>query len=60
MAIQTCLLVARQIPDRSKGSEGILPKAAPKVISKTSSPIRGMHPMEGSPQAKIQVRSQLG
>eukprot|EP00971_Amphidinium_carterae_P290494 5767640-Amphidinium_carterae.1 len=38
MAISTCLLVARQIPNRSEGSEDSLSKAAPKIVSTTTSP----------------------
>eukprot|EP00971_Amphidinium_carterae_P276033 5477454-Amphidinium_carterae.1 len=60
MAIQTCLLVARQISDRPEGSENGLSKAAPKVVSTTTSPVWGVYPLEGSSQAEIQVRSQLG
>eukprot|EP00971_Amphidinium_carterae_P094231 1865338-Amphidinium_carterae.1 len=60
MAVSPCLMVERQIPNRSEGSENCISKTAPKIISTTSSPIRGVHLMEGSPQAEIQVRGQLG
>eukprot|EP00971_Amphidinium_carterae_P212981 4227095-Amphidinium_carterae.1 len=60
MALQTCLVAERRVPHRPEGSEDRLSKTAPEVVPTTTSPVWGAHPLEGSPQAEIQVRSQLG